>query len=66
MEIPKDLKVYSIRSYSRLMILFKERKGLTCASRWVRIGVKIGAQDTNLKMSYGAFENLAFDFELWN
>jgi len=66
MEIPKDLKVYSIRSYFRLMILFKERKGLTCISRWVRIGVKIGAQDTNFKMSYGALENLAFDSEIWN
>jgi len=66
MEIPKDLKVYSIRSYFRLMILFKERKGLTCTSRWVRIGVEIGAQDTNFKMSYGALENLAFDSELWN
>jgi len=51
MELPKDLKVYSIRNYSTLMILFKERKGLTCISRWVRIGVKIGAHDTNFNVA---------------
>ncbi len=65
-EIPKDLEVYNIKSYFRLMILLKERKRLTCISRWVKIGVKIGAQDTNFKMFYGALENLAFDSELWN
>jgi spore germination protein YaaH len=32
-EILKDLEVYNIRSYSRLMILLKERKRLTCISR---------------------------------
>jgi hypothetical protein len=32
-EIPKDLEVYSIRSYSRLMILLKERRGLTSTLR---------------------------------
>ncbi len=32
-EVPKDLEVYSIRSYSRLMIPLKERRGLTGTSR---------------------------------
>jgi hypothetical protein len=64
-EIPKELKVYSIGRCLGL-ILLKEKMAFTSILRRVRIEGKIGVHGTTLNMFYNALEDLSFDIKFWS